>query len=99
MERALTILADGGMPDVAKPLTGLGSGVMELAPKHRGDAFQVIYALQFRAVQAASSSTSTWVASMCGPDSVSRIFSRTSAISHTDAARGGLQEMDGRHFV
>jgi phage-related protein len=49
MERALTILADGGMPDIAKPLTGLGSGVMELALKHRGDAFRVVYALQIAA--------------------------------------------------
>jgi phage-related protein len=30
----------------AKPLTGLGSGVLELALKHRGDAFRVVYALQ-----------------------------------------------------
>ncbi len=44
--RALTILAEGRMPDIAKPLTGLGSGVMELALKHRGDAFRVVYALQ-----------------------------------------------------
>jgi len=34
------------MPDIAKPLTGLGSGVMELALKHRGDAYRVVYALQ-----------------------------------------------------
>ena len=34
------------MPEIAKPLTGLGSGVMELALKHRGDAFRVVYALQ-----------------------------------------------------
>ena len=46
MARALTILAEGKMPDIAKPLTGLGSGVMELALKHRGDAFRVVYALQ-----------------------------------------------------
>jgi phage-related protein len=45
MARALTILAEGRMPDVAKPLTGLGAGVMELALKHRGDAFRVVYAL------------------------------------------------------
>jgi phage-related protein len=44
--RALTILAEGRMPDIAKHLTGLGSGVMELALKHRGDAFRIIYALQ-----------------------------------------------------
>ena len=45
MARALTILAEGQMPDIAKPLTGFGSGVMELALKHRGDAFRVVYAL------------------------------------------------------
>ena len=46
MARALTILAEGRMPDIAKPLTGLGSGVMELALRHRGEAFRVVYALQ-----------------------------------------------------
>jgi phage-related protein len=46
MARALTILAEGRMPDIAKPLMGLGSGVMELALKHRGDAFRLVYALQ-----------------------------------------------------
>jgi phage-related protein len=46
MARALTILAEGRMPDIAKPLTGFGSGVMELTLKHRGDAFRVVYALQ-----------------------------------------------------
>jgi len=46
MASALTILAEGRMPDIAKPLTGFGSGVMELALKHQGDAFRVVYALQ-----------------------------------------------------
>lgn len=46
MARALTILAEGRMPDIAKHLTGFGSGVMELALKHRGDAYRVVYALQ-----------------------------------------------------
>jgi phage-related protein len=44
--RALTIIAEGGTPEVAKPMTGLGSGVWELAIKERGDAFRVVYALQ-----------------------------------------------------
>lgn len=44
--RALTVVAEGRTPDIAKPMTGLGSGVMELALKHRGDAFRVVYALQ-----------------------------------------------------
>ncbi len=34
------------MPDSAKPLTGFGSGVMELALRQRGEAVLVVYALQ-----------------------------------------------------
>lgn len=49
MARALTIVAEGGMPDIAKPLTGLGSGVLELALRHRSDAFRVVYALRIGA--------------------------------------------------
>ena len=45
-EDALTQIAEGGTPDVAKPLTGLGGGVWELAIKARGDACRVVYALQ-----------------------------------------------------
>lgn len=44
---ALTIAAEGGKADTAKPLQGLGSGVMEIALRHRGDAFRVIYVLQW----------------------------------------------------
>lgn len=44
--RALTIVAQGGSPDIAKPLSGLGSGVWELAMKDSGDAFRVVYLLQ-----------------------------------------------------
>ncbi|MCJ2125244.1 type II toxin-antitoxin system RelE/ParE family toxin [Methylobacterium sp. J-077] len=44
--RALSIVADGGHPDIAKPLHGFGSGVLELALRHRGDAFRVVYAVQ-----------------------------------------------------
>ena len=44
--RALTIITEGGHLDIAKPLTGFGSAVLELALKHRGDAFRVVYALQ-----------------------------------------------------
>lgn len=43
--RALTIIAEGGMPDIAKPLHGFGSGVLELALRYRSDAFRVVYAL------------------------------------------------------
>lgn len=40
------MVAEGGHPDIAKPLTGLGSGVLELALRFRGDAFRVVYAVQ-----------------------------------------------------
>lgn len=43
---ALTIVADGATPAIAKPLAGLGSGVWELVLRERGDAYRVIYALQ-----------------------------------------------------
>jgi phage-related protein len=43
---ALTMIGDGTTPDIAKPLSGLGSGIWELAIKSRGDAFRVVYALQ-----------------------------------------------------
>jgi phage-related protein len=42
----LAVIAEGGTPDVAKPLTGLGAGVWELAIRERGDAFRVVYALK-----------------------------------------------------
>ena len=37
---ALTVAAEGGKADVAKPMHGLGSGVFEIALPHRGDAFR-----------------------------------------------------------
>jgi phage-related protein len=43
---ALIVVAEGGYPSIAKPLSGLGSGIMELASRHRGDAFRVVYTLQ-----------------------------------------------------
>jgi phage-related protein len=46
---ALTIAAEGGKADIAKPLKGLGSGVMEIALPYRGDAFRVVYAVQIGA--------------------------------------------------
>lgn len=43
---ALTIAADGGKADIAKPLHGLGSGVFEIALAFRGDAFRVVYTVR-----------------------------------------------------
>lgn len=44
---ALTIAAEGGKADIAKPMHGLGSGVFEIAARFRGDAFRVVYSLEF----------------------------------------------------
>jgi len=43
---ALSIAAEGGKADIAKPMKGLGSGVFEIALPYRGNAFRVVYALQ-----------------------------------------------------
>ncbi|PYT25446.1 MAG: hypothetical protein DMG57_25140 [Acidobacteria bacterium] len=43
---ALTIAAEGGKADIAKPMHGLGSGVFEIALPFKGDAFRVVYAVQ-----------------------------------------------------
>ncbi len=43
---ALTIAAEGGKADIAKPMHGMGSGVFEIALPFKGDAFRVIYAVQ-----------------------------------------------------
>ncbi len=43
---ALTIAAEGGKADIAKPLRGMGTGVLEIALAFRGDAYRVVYAVQ-----------------------------------------------------
>jgi len=43
---ALTIAAEGGKADIAKPMLGMGSGIFEIALPHRGDAFRVVYGVQ-----------------------------------------------------
>ena len=40
---ALTIAAEGGKADIAKPLKGLGSGVREIAVRYRTGAYRVVY--------------------------------------------------------
>jgi phage-related protein len=44
--RALTIAAEGRMADIAKPMTGFGSGVFEVALAWRGEAYRTVYAVQ-----------------------------------------------------
>lgn len=43
---ALTVAAEGGKADIAKPMRGMGAGVFEIALPFRGDAFRVVYAVQ-----------------------------------------------------
>jgi phage-related protein len=43
---ALTMAAEGGKADVAKPMHGMGPGVFEIALPFKGDAFRVVYAVQ-----------------------------------------------------
>ncbi len=43
---ALTIAAEGGKADIAKPMKGIGVGVFEIALPFKGDAFRVVYAVQ-----------------------------------------------------
>jgi phage-related protein len=43
---ALTIAAEGGKADIAKPLHGLRAGVFEIALPYRGNAFRVVYAVR-----------------------------------------------------
>jgi phage-related protein len=43
---ALTEAERGSKADTAKPFKGVGSGVFEIAIRHRGDAFRAIYAVQ-----------------------------------------------------
>jgi phage-related protein len=42
----LTIVAEGGKADIAKPLHGMGSGIFDIALPLRSDAFRVVYAVQ-----------------------------------------------------
>ncbi|RJP33234.1 MAG: type II toxin-antitoxin system RelE/ParE family toxin [Candidatus Omnitrophota bacterium] len=43
---ALTVVAEGKKPDLAKALKGFGSGVFEIALRDRTGAYRVVYALQ-----------------------------------------------------
>ena len=47
MRRVLTVAAEGGKADSAKPFKGVEGGVFEIALRHRGNAFRAIYAVRF----------------------------------------------------
>lgn len=40
---ALTVAAEGGKAEIAKPMKGMGSGVFEVALRFRGDAYRLVY--------------------------------------------------------
>lgn len=46
---ALSVAAEGGKAGIAKPMKGLGAGVLEIALPYRGNAFRVVYAVQLGA--------------------------------------------------
>jgi len=43
---ALTVAAEGGKSDVAKPMKGLDCSAMEIALAFRGNAYRVVYTVQ-----------------------------------------------------
>lgn len=45
----LAIAAEGGKADIAKPFKGVDGGVFEIAVRHRGDAFRILYAVKMGA--------------------------------------------------
>lgn len=46
MLSALTIAAEGSKSDKARPFKGVDGGVFEIALRHQGDAFRVLYAVR-----------------------------------------------------
>lgn len=46
MNTALTIAAEGSKADIAKPLRGLGPGVMEIAVRYKTDAWRIVDAME-----------------------------------------------------
>ena len=46
---ALTIAAEGGKSDKAKPFKGVDGGVFEITARFRGDAFRTLYAIKIGA--------------------------------------------------
>lgn len=48
MGGAIFIAQCGGMPDNAKPLKGLGSGIIEVVERYDTDTYRVVYALRLK---------------------------------------------------
>jgi phage-related protein len=82
---ALTIAAEGGKADIAKPMHGLGSGVFEIALAFKGNAFRVVYAVQFAA--------EIWVVHAFQKKSTHGIKTPKHEIDLINARLKGLKEM------
>jgi phage-related protein len=83
----LTIAAEGGKSDIAKPLKGLGSGVFEIAVRYRGNAFRLVYAVQLGA--------DIWVVHAFQKKSTQGIKTRKHDIDLVKVRIRGLKEMLG----
>lgn len=49
MQVALTIVAEGGKPDIAKPFLGSDAGVFEIRVRQHSGAYRMIYAIKIGA--------------------------------------------------
>ncbi|MGH6840197.1 MAG: type II toxin-antitoxin system RelE/ParE family toxin [Methylocella sp.] len=62
---ALTIAAEGGKSDNAKPFMGVDGGVFEIALRYRGDAFRALYAVKidadFWVIHAFQKKSKSWI--------------------------------------
>ncbi len=83
----LTIAAEGGKSDIAKPLKGLGSGVFEIVVRYRGNAFRLVYAVQLGA--------DIWVVHAFQKKSTQGIKTRKHDIDLVKVRIRGLKEMLG----
>ena len=82
---ALTIAAEGGKADIAKPIHGMGSGVFEVVLSFRGDAYRVVYALQL--------AEEIWVIHAFQKKSTRGIKTPKHEIDLVSARLNGLKEM------
>jgi phage-related protein len=81
----LTIAAEGGKADIAKPMKGFGSGVFEIALRYRGSAFRLVYAVQLGA--------DVWVVHAFQKKSTQGIKTRKHDIDLVKDRLEGLKEM------
>ena len=84
MLNALTIAAGDSKSDKAKPFKGVDGGVFEIALRHRGDAFRVIYAVKIGA--------DIWVIHTFQKKSKARIKTPQMEVGHIRERQNRLKE-------